>query len=69
MICFCSSTQQNYDIVVVGGGIVGMATARELLVRHPKLSVAVVEKESFICNYLNIFLLFMHRFHTCEYAF
>jgi L-2-hydroxyglutarate oxidase LhgO len=34
-----------YDIAVVGGGIVGLATTRELLLRHPKLRVANVEKE------------------------
>ncbi len=35
-----------YDIAVVGGGIVGLASARELKVRHPYLSVAGVEKEN-----------------------
>jgi L-2-hydroxyglutarate oxidase LhgO len=34
-----------YDIAVVGGGIVGLATTRELLGRHPKLRIANVEKE------------------------
>lgn len=34
-----------YDIGVVGGGIVGLATTRELLLRHPNLRVANVEKE------------------------
>jgi len=34
-----------YDIAVVGGGIVGLATARELLERFPGLKVAGVEKE------------------------
>jgi len=34
-----------YDLVVVGGGIVGLATAREIALRHPKMSIAVVEKE------------------------
>ncbi|XP_033226119.1 L-2-hydroxyglutarate dehydrogenase, mitochondrial [Belonocnema kinseyi] len=34
-----------YDLVVVGGGIVGCATAREMLVRHPNLKIAIVEKE------------------------
>ena len=34
-----------YDIAVVGGGIVGLATSRELLRRHPKLKLANVEKE------------------------
>ncbi len=33
------------DVVVVGAGILGLATARELLIRHPRLSVAVVERE------------------------
>ncbi|CDW54204.1 DAO domain containing protein [Trichuris trichiura] len=35
----------KFDIVVVGGGIVGCATAREVAERYPKLKVAVVEKE------------------------
>src|ERR1700681_1305496 len=34
-----------YDIAVVGGGIVGLATTRELLLRHPNLRLANVEKE------------------------
>ena len=34
-----------YDIAVVGGGIVGLATARELTERFPHLKVAGVEKE------------------------
>lgn len=33
------------DIAVVGGGIVGLATARELILRHPNLSFTVLEKE------------------------
>ena len=36
----------TYDIVVVGAGIVGLATARELQQRHPHLAIAVVDKES-----------------------
>jgi len=35
----------SYDIAVVGGGIVGLATARELSMRHPSLKIAVFEKE------------------------
>jgi len=37
---------RDYDLVVVGGGIVGAASAREILLRHPSLKVAVLEKES-----------------------
>ena len=33
-------------MAVVGGGIVGLATARELLTRQPSLKVIVLEKES-----------------------
>jgi L-2-hydroxyglutarate oxidase LhgO len=36
----------TYDIAVVGGGIVGLATTRELLERYPHLKVANVEKET-----------------------
>jgi L-2-hydroxyglutarate oxidase len=35
----------TYDIVVVGAGIVGLGTARELHRRHPQLLIAVVDKE------------------------
>src|SRR3954453_19668390 len=40
--------QQWYDIVIVGGGIVGLATARDFLKRRPGLRVAILEKESTI---------------------
>lgn len=36
----------TYDLVVVGGGIVGCATAREMLERHPQLKIAIIEKEN-----------------------
>lgn len=37
-------------MAVIGGGIVGMATAREMRVRHPNLSFIVLEKEKEICK-------------------
>ncbi|GAB5593067.1 hypothetical protein Unana1_07967 [Umbelopsis nana] len=37
--------QDRFDVAIVGGGIVGLATARELLLRYPKMTVAVLEKE------------------------
>ena len=33
------------DLVVVGGGILGLATARELLLRRPTLTVTLLERE------------------------
>ena len=34
-----------YDLAVIGAGILGLASARELLRRHPGLRVAVLDKE------------------------
>ena len=36
------------DVVVVGGGILGIAAARELLLRKPGISLAVLDKEASI---------------------
>ena len=36
---------KKHDFIVIGGGIVGLATARELLLRKPGASVCVLEKE------------------------
>ncbi|MGK2857820.1 MAG: L-2-hydroxyglutarate oxidase [Thermoanaerobaculia bacterium] len=35
-----------YDFAIVGGGIVGLATARELLLRHPGKRLLLLEKEA-----------------------
>ncbi|GIY99801.1 l-2-hydroxyglutarate dehydrogenase, mitochondrial [Caerostris extrusa] len=37
-----------YDVVVIGGGIIGTSTAREMLIRNPALKLAIVEKEGSI---------------------
>ena len=44
--CRGVSTQEHYDLGVVGGGIVGLATAQEISWRHPQLKVVVMEKEA-----------------------
>jgi (S)-2-hydroxyglutarate dehydrogenase len=37
--------ERAYDVAIVGGGIVGLATAMEMLRRHPKFKLILVEKE------------------------
>ena len=40
----------HYDLAIVGAGIVGLATAREFLLRQPTLRVIVLEKEAAIAS-------------------
>jgi (S)-2-hydroxyglutarate dehydrogenase len=35
----------RFDVMIVGGGIIGLAAAREILTRRPGASLAIVEKE------------------------
>ncbi len=41
-----TSPSSEVDVVVVGAGIVGLATARELSLRHDGLRIAVLERET-----------------------
>lgn len=36
----------HFDIAIVGGGIVGLATAREILKRYPHVTLTILEKEA-----------------------
>ena len=36
----------KYDVVIIGGGIVGLASALKLLEKQPKLKLALLEKEA-----------------------
>ena len=53
--------------MVVGGGIVGMATAREIALRHPRMSIAVLEKENRlgIKCFMRAGLAAIPSYHTC----
>ncbi|XP_002741111.1 L-2-hydroxyglutarate dehydrogenase, mitochondrial-like [Saccoglossus kowalevskii] len=42
------SASKGYDVCIIGGGIVGMATARELILRHPMLKFITLEKENIL---------------------
>jgi len=41
-------TSARFDLTVIGAGIVGLATAHELLQRRPGLRIAIVDKEDAI---------------------
>jgi L-2-hydroxyglutarate oxidase LhgO len=45
------SQQHIYDLAIVGGGIVGLATAREFLNRQPSLKLIVLEKEDILAKH------------------
>jgi L-2-hydroxyglutarate oxidase len=44
-------SKTDFDIVVVGGGIVGLATAYKIAVNHPQVRVGVLEKEERVATH------------------
>ena len=40
-----------YDITIVGGGIVGAATAYKIQLKHPNLKILLIEKENYLANH------------------
>ena len=44
-------TDQRYDVLVIGGGIVGLAVAVETTRRFPRLRLAVLEKEARVAQH------------------
>ncbi len=43
-------SSHHYDVAIVGAGLVGLATARELLLRQPGLRVVMLEKEPVLAS-------------------
>ena len=41
----------KYDVIVIGGGIVGLATAYQTLKKKPSLKLALIEKEDRLCKH------------------
>lgn len=43
--------ENSYDVAILGGGLAGLTLTRQLLMKHPDLRVAVIEKRSFpVCE-------------------
>lgn len=41
----------NFDLTIIGGGIVGLATARQVALKHPKLKLCVIDKEKELASH------------------
>jgi len=46
-----SPSSHRYDVAIVGAGLVGLATAREILIRQPDLQIVVLEKEQVLTSH------------------
>ena len=45
------TTQERYDLAVVGAGIVGLAVAREVLIRRPGMKIIVIDKQAAVARH------------------
>ncbi|MED7788641.1 L-2-hydroxyglutarate oxidase [Francisella sp. 19X1-34] len=43
--------KNNYDVVIIGAGIIGLSTAWQLLKKHPSLKVCILEKENTLAKH------------------
>lgn len=46
-----SKIKGSYDLSIIGAGIIGLATARQVSLRYPKLKVCVIEKENELASH------------------
>lgn len=46
-----TTTTERADVAIIGGGILGLAVARELLVRRPELRLTVLERETELASH------------------
>jgi L-2-hydroxyglutarate oxidase len=46
-----NTNSQNYDYIIIGGGIIGLTTAFELLNRNKNFKILLIEKESAIAEH------------------
>lgn len=46
-----ANIKAKFDLAIIGGGIIGLATARQVSIRHPKLKVCVLEKEKELASH------------------
>src|SRR6187549_3992751 len=44
-------TNESFDIIIIGGGIVGCATAYKLQTRFPTIRIALIEKEEKLADH------------------
>ncbi|CAK9295814.1 unnamed protein product, partial [Gordionus sp. m RMFG-2023] len=46
-----TNSNNRYDLAIVGGGIIGLATAQEMISRYPTMKIVVVEKEGELASH------------------
>ena len=39
--------EKQFDVTILGGGLAGLTLARQLLMKHPQLDIAIIEKRQF----------------------
>lgn len=45
--------KKDLDLVIIGGGIIGLATANDILKRNSNLKIIVIEKSSSVASQIS----------------